>query len=152
MKQTRLLNLLELEQFDTQNPIRTPNKDDAGSNLTHGTSVVFAGSASKSLRNFHESPLSSPSHVDVNGLRMIGHRKATSEQKVAVEYEVAGDREEFSKAIEELKSWRMARSKGWQPGGDEDWTLKVKEVRKASKRRRQDEAHAWLANPPKKFR
>ena len=105
------------------------------SSLTHGTDVGFAGGAARGLRRFKSeedgggwgehamavAPSSEP---------RIGGRGPGADER-HVEYEVAGDRTEFAAAIESLRSWRMARSKGgWCPegaGGNIDTVLRIKE-------------------------
>ena len=97
-----------------------------GSSLTFGTSVVFAGGAARGLRQFKSgdaiAPFSDP--------RSVAGRGGVDAEK-EVEYEVAGDKGEFADAMDELRSWRMARSKGgWTPDGGSrpgESPLKIKE-------------------------
>lgn len=94
--------------------------------------MVLAGAAASSLRQFGAgdgSPSRAGSLAAVSRLSQARARLARAE----VDYEVAGDRGEFEKAIEELKSWRMARAKGgWCPdgGGAGGSVLKIKEKTK----------------------
>mmetsp|Transcript_21784 Transcript_21784/g.40987 ORF Transcript_21784/g.40987 Transcript_21784/m.40987 type:complete len:646 (+) Transcript_21784:1-1938(+) len=132
-----LLKLLRLSEEGGQRrgdkgSARDKNRK-TSSSLTHGTDVVFAGGAARGLRKFNGSaaPFSEP--------RMMGRRTYEMAEKAGfggggsdeeVEYEVAGDKSEFKAAINELKSWRLARSKGgWCPDGKRDGSgvLKIRE-------------------------
>ena len=92
--------------------------------------MVFSGAAASSLRQFRagdadgcEGPTSPGPTSPLSAERPLPAPRAKVAARVSrpqpsqeVSYSVAGDRDEFTLAVADLKSWRMARAKsGWSP-------------------------------------
>jgi hypothetical protein len=131
--QTELFELLNLSQYSpamrTHKNMTTAGASSA-SDLTTGSGVVFAGSPAGSLRQFKEDDVGVASHLRsiarLNAVRSRDHA-AGSNKNVEVQYEVAGNRTEFEEAMNDLKSWRLARANGgWCPDANTTTTTTLK--------------------------